>query len=573
MIESLPLSASFLNPNAIHKRRRSMYASLFDRLGQGREQNLSDDQKEGLARQGLLNLGIGMLQTKGQGFGGALGQGLQSGLLSMNQGVEDIGNQRYKDEILARTRQGMERNTALEQAQVGLLNPDGSLNQEKFGEFAQNFPMEALDIKTKATPKPQNDWTLGQIGDGEGGTLDVWVNKDTRELRDLTGNPIGGDGFLAGATVDAPQQPATGLLGADMLPQLEQAVMQVESGGNPNAVSPKGAVGTMQTMPGTLRDPGYGVAPARDNSPAELERVGKDYLAAMMNQYGDPRLALAAYNWGPGNVDAILKQGGTAEDVLSQAPRETREYVPKVLGQLPGGAVPSPMQSRLGRRPAKGQKQDERYRTLSAEQVRALGLPEGTVAQESPSGQVQIINKPRDLPTGGQVVDNGDGTTTFIPAGKLTEGERNAAGFYNRMVNSSSELANLINGGYDPTNAGDRFGAALDDTPLIGGILAPAGRAITSPQGQQYQQAAMNWIRANLRKESGAAIGVKEANDEYRNYFPVMGDSKEVIAQKARNRQIVEQAMRSAAGGALPPPTRQAAAPTKAGGWSIQRVD
>lgn len=201
-----------------------------------------------------------------------------------------------------------------------------------------------------------------------------------------------------------------------------------------------------------------------------------------------------------------------------------------------------------------GPKQDEQYTTLSAQEVQALGLPQGTVAQRSPTGQVQIVNKPRDLPSNGQVIDNGDGTTTFIPAGKTTEGERNAAGFYQRMVNSRNELAALEAAGYKPDNLQDRFGAALDDTPLIGGILAPLGRAATSTEGQQYQQAAMNWIRANLRKESGAAIGVKEANDEYRNYFPVLGDTPEVIAQKARNRLVVEQAMRSAAGGALAPP-------------------
>lgn len=86
-------------------------------------------------------------------------------------------------------------------------------------------------------------------------------------------------------------------------------VKQVESGGNPNAVSPKGARGLMQTLPGTLRDPGYGVRPAKDESPAELERVGQDYLKAMYAKYGNLKDTLAAYNWGPGNVDKWQASG------------------------------------------------------------------------------------------------------------------------------------------------------------------------------------------------------------------------------------------------------------------------
>ena len=255
-------------------------------------------------------------------------------------------------------------------------------------------------------------------------------------------------------------------------------------------------------------------------TPAGMVRIGDDLT---------PEMQQAAL--------ADIQAGGTAQNV-----------------QLPPRNV-GPQQFGAGQQLRSAPKQSEQFSTLTAQEVQALGLPQGTVAQRSPTGQVQIVNKPRDLPSNGQIIDNGDGTTTFIPAGKTTEGERNAAGFYQRMVNSRGELDALTRAGYDPTNAQDRFGSALDDTPLIGGLLAPIGRSMTSTEGQQYQQAAMNWIRANLRKESGAAIGVKEANDEYRNYFPVMGDTPEVIAQKARNRLVVEQAMRSAAGGALAPPT------------------
>lgn len=122
---------------------------------------------------------------------------------------------------------------------------------------------------------------------------------------------------------------------------LIDAVTQVESNGNPNAVSPKGAQGSMQVMPYTANDPGFGIAPAKDNSDAELRRVGQQYLGVMLNRYGDQRLALAAYNAGPGAVDHALKaSGGDVDQALAQLPAETQAYVPKVQSLL-GGAQAS----------------------------------------------------------------------------------------------------------------------------------------------------------------------------------------------------------------------------------------
>lgn len=98
--------------------------------------------------------------------------------------------------------------------------------------------------------------------------------------------------------------------------------------------SPKGAQGRMQVMPGTQTDPGFGVRPAKDNSPDELARVGRDYLDAMMGRYGgDPAKAWAAYNAGPGAVDKALAKGG---DWLSRLPKETRDYVGKNVAALGG---------------------------------------------------------------------------------------------------------------------------------------------------------------------------------------------------------------------------------------------
>lgn len=99
--------------------------------------------------------------------------------------------------------------------------------------------------------------------------------------------------------------------------------------------SPKGAKGEMQVMPATSKDPGFGVTPARDDSPEELARVGRDYIGAMTARYGDPALALAAYNAGPGEVDRWLGKYGdprtgqiSAQDWIAKIPfAETQKYV------------------------------------------------------------------------------------------------------------------------------------------------------------------------------------------------------------------------------------------------------
>lgn len=186
---------------------------------------------------------------------------------------------------------------------------------------------------------------------------------------------------------------------------LRDAVEWQESRGNPDAVSPVGARGRMQTMPNTLRDPGYGITPARDNSDEEMTRVGNEYLQAMVGKYGTEG-GLAAYNWGPGNWERALESsGGDPRAALALAPKETRDYVPSVLGRVgSGGGVGMGWgvgSQQAGPRTIKGdapKAKEEKYqsRQYSPEEVAAIGLPAGTVAYTTESGKPEVVNKPTD---------------------------------------------------------------------------------------------------------------------------------------------------------------------------------
>lgn len=126
-------------------------------------------------------------------------------------------------------------------------------------------------------------------------------------------------------------------------PSLALAVAQQESGFNPSAISSAGAIGVMQLMPATAAQ--LGVTNPMD--PQQNISGGVRYLSMLLSEFGDPVEAVAAYDWGPGNVSNAIAANGSAW--LATAPAETQNYVQRILGitptsylQMQPGLAPAP---------------------------------------------------------------------------------------------------------------------------------------------------------------------------------------------------------------------------------------
>ncbi len=123
----------------------------------------------------------------------------------------------------------------------------------------------------------------------------------------------------------------------DIDPYLLAAVARTESGFNPDAESPVGAVGLMQLLPGTAEwvtglDGWKGPKNPALKNPQDSLELGACYLAYLFRRFDDPTAAIAAYNAGPNAVAGWIKKVGGAdafgpEDI--QYP-ETREFVRRV---------------------------------------------------------------------------------------------------------------------------------------------------------------------------------------------------------------------------------------------------
>ena len=192
-------------------------------------------------------------------------------------------------------------------------------NASRFG-FVQRYSWEAWHFGFTAGPPPCSA-AGNAVGVGGVGTV---------------GAAGGGDGALAGASLPSfvPAQYRAILLRAashwNVSATLLAAQLMAESNFDPYAGSPAGAQGIAQFMPSTAA--AYGLANPYD--PDEAIDAQGHLMSDLLRQFGDPALALAAYNAGPAPVEAC--------DCIPPYP-ETQAYVSRILGLLGGaGAIALP---------------------------------------------------------------------------------------------------------------------------------------------------------------------------------------------------------------------------------------
>lgn len=135
----------------------------------------------------------------------------------------------------------------------------------------------------------------------------------------------------------------------------------------------------------------------------------------------------------------------------------------------------------------------------------------------------------------------------FSAGGKFNEGQGKAAGFTDRMLQSEGILSGVNGQSGVQGQGGDFVQTAISNVeklPLGGGPLGMAANTwLKSTDRQKYEQAKRDFVNAQLRRESGAAISPGEFESAEKQYFPVVGDAPEVVAQKAANRRAAIEAM------------------------------
>lgn len=467
----------------------------------------------------LFDLGIGLMANSGAApYGTTFGQRLAGALGDMGQIQKNIADQQYVQQ---------QRDQAEQDRQ------DMQARRQKLNDALQNSPYAKnpmFQAMIAANPEAAAAWGMkqqqqdkltqailgapGQPGfvppntQAPSGGIPSSLPQETQDyvtkIKAITGNaPL----------FDAFGQPTAALLDAQK---------QVESGGNNNAVSPAGAQGPYQFMPATAASVGL----TNPFDPVAARQAAATYDSQLYKQFGgNPMLALAAYNAGPGRVSAA-QAAPAAPAAPAQNPLLSNPAFRALAAADPAAALK--MEIEQATKQSVG-----RYQTMTADQVAAAGLPQGTTAQMAPDGQIHVLNK-------GSVVPDAQSFAQLSPQDQALI--RKVAAYDILPTNLSNYVrpgqglnrqqilgyASVVNPSYN-INSADQANAYLKDlaksSPTSAGgqvqslnmILHHLGPMIQANAalhgtGNTYINSAENAFNSNFRANSPAGVAVGNWN-------------------------------------------------------------
>lgn len=223
--------------------------------------------------------------------------------------------------------------------QAAFARPDSSAERDSSGRVATAQPViSAATLGTQPAPNPP-----GLNTEFNHRRIDEWVTRLTTSLR--------GDFRQSLSRMDTYASMITRKLDARSMPRELVYLAMIESDFNPTARSRVGAVGLWQFMSGTARSLGLRVRGRTDErkNPAQSTDAALTYLSSLHDRFGSWYLAAAAYNSGAGTVSKALirvtgQTKGTDADffrILPSLPRETQDYVPKLIASAKVGNDPA----------------------------------------------------------------------------------------------------------------------------------------------------------------------------------------------------------------------------------------
>ena len=336
-----------------------------------------------------------------------------------------------------------------------------------------------------------------------------------------------------------------------------------ESSWQPGAVSPKGASGLAQLMPGTARE--LGVDPT---DPIQNMTGGARYLRQQLDTFGSPELALAAYNAGPG---AVQKYGGIPPF------KETQDYVRKILGKNGGQAVADDAMRAIGKQPvgllANQTTNDTESKMIPEEKPKgllgSLGIQKMVEGAEGEAGQ-RFFQRDTFKDTAAQMAPLLAAMGSSPALQKATAGiaaQRTEAKARNKtaefLEKISPDAAELLRGGY--LSASDALKIS-NDTRMQASAKA-AGDAFRAGNMQEAMAiltemsptAMGQQIAAQAMKPPSEVMGSGKYTVSYpngRSGEPVITVNEDVVAAEQRIRQAELADQRKAAG--LPTDARKA---------------